>query len=58
MWTAINWRWMRFGASPGWQSEVARFDANIQRHKRYISEHGDDMPEIVNWRWAPVKTEP
>ena len=37
-------------------AETARFDATMQRHKRYIAEHGDDMPEILNWRWtlAPV----
>ena len=33
-------------------AESARFDATMQRHKRYIGEHGDDMPEILNWRWA------
>jgi xylulose-5-phosphate/fructose-6-phosphate phosphoketolase len=24
----------------------------MQRHKLYISEHGEDMPEIKGWRWA------
>ncbi len=23
----------------------------IQRHKLYVSENGDDLPEIKNWRW-------
>ncbi len=23
-----------------------------ERRKLYISEHGEDMPEVGNWRWA------
>ncbi len=33
-------------------AETARFEASMQRHKRYIGEHGDDMPEILAWRWT------
>jgi xylulose-5-phosphate/fructose-6-phosphate phosphoketolase len=25
----------------------------MERHKLYISEHGDDLPEVRDWRWTP-----
>jgi xylulose-5-phosphate/fructose-6-phosphate phosphoketolase len=30
---------------------TARYWAAMERHKLYISEHGDDMPEVRDWRW-------
>ncbi|HTI02039.1 MAG TPA: phosphoketolase family protein [Acidisoma sp.] len=33
------------------QTAQDRYWATIERHKLYVGEHGDDMPEIVNWRW-------
>ncbi|MEO6173493.1 MAG: phosphoketolase, partial [Arenimonas sp.] len=30
-----------------------RYDATIKRHKAYVSEHGEDLPEILDWRWVP-----
>ncbi|HEX8712767.1 MAG TPA: phosphoketolase family protein, partial [Terracidiphilus sp.] len=30
------------------------YSEQIQRHRLYVSEHGDDMPEIKNWRWPDV----
>ncbi len=35
----------KIGATQQWYSE------QIQRHKLYVSENGDDLPEIKNWRW-------
>jgi xylulose-5-phosphate/fructose-6-phosphate phosphoketolase len=29
------------------------FDEAMQRHKRYVSEHGEDLPEVRNWHWTP-----
>ena len=31
---------------------TARYWAAMERHKLYISEHGDDMPEVRDWRWT------
>jgi xylulose-5-phosphate/fructose-6-phosphate phosphoketolase len=29
-----------------------RYWAAMERHKLYISEHGQDMPEVLDWRWT------
>ncbi len=34
------------------QAETDRYWAAIQRHKLYIAEHGDDLPEVRDWRWS------
>ena len=26
-------------------------EANHQKHKQYVMEHGEDLPEVQNWRW-------
>ena len=33
------------------EAETARYWATIERHKRCISETGDDMPEVRDWQW-------
>ena len=36
-------------------AETTRSHAAMQRHELYIGEHGehgDDMPEVLHWRWS------
>jgi xylulose-5-phosphate/fructose-6-phosphate phosphoketolase len=28
----------------------------LLEHREYIARHGDDMPEIVNWKWGQAAT--
>lgn len=35
------------------EEATQRYWAAMERHKLYICEHGEDMPEIRNWRWSP-----
>jgi phosphoketolase len=29
-----------------------RYSELIKRHKAYVTEHGEDLPEVRNWKWA------
>ena len=31
---------------------TARYWTAMERHKLYIAEHGEDLPEIRDWRWS------
>jgi len=40
---------------PGLQTSGAAakqsYQAKLTEHHRYVREHGEDMPEVQNWRW-------
>jgi xylulose-5-phosphate/fructose-6-phosphate phosphoketolase len=33
------------------EKATARYWSTIERHKLYVSEHGEDMPEVRDWKW-------
>ncbi|HEV2621781.1 MAG TPA: phosphoketolase family protein [Frateuria sp.] len=33
-------------------SAIDRYWTTMERHRLYISEHGEDMPEVAQWRWT------
>ena len=39
------------------RAEDARqwYSEQIQRHKLYVAEHGEDLPDVRDWHWAPYK---
>ena len=34
------------------ETATERYWAAMERHKLYISEHGEDMPEVSDWHWT------
>jgi len=34
------------------ETATARYWTMMERHKLYIAEHGDDLPEVRDWRWS------
>ena len=31
----------------------ARYWSMMEKHKLYLIEHGEDLPEVLNWQWTP-----
>jgi xylulose-5-phosphate/fructose-6-phosphate phosphoketolase len=34
------------------EAATQRFTEKRQEHKLYVSQYGEDMPEVRNWRWS------
>jgi xylulose-5-phosphate/fructose-6-phosphate phosphoketolase len=35
------------------QAAEDRYWTSLERHRLYVGEHGEDLPEVVGWRWQP-----
>jgi xylulose-5-phosphate/fructose-6-phosphate phosphoketolase len=46
-----------FDRVPALALRAAHFKQQVRdkliEHKQYIAAHGQDMPEILNWKWQP-----
>jgi xylulose-5-phosphate/fructose-6-phosphate phosphoketolase len=31
---------------------IDKFDERLASHRAYIRSRGEDLPEVVNWRWS------
>jgi xylulose-5-phosphate/fructose-6-phosphate phosphoketolase len=38
------------------EKATQRYWSDIQRHKLYVSEHGQDLPEVRDWQWQTEET--
>jgi xylulose-5-phosphate/fructose-6-phosphate phosphoketolase len=43
---------------PNLQTQAAHVNQWVREklieHRLYITEHGEDLPEVLNWRWQPA----
>jgi xylulose-5-phosphate/fructose-6-phosphate phosphoketolase len=46
-------RVQKLGATAAYIKQL--LSEKLVEHKRYIAEHGEDMPEIRNWKWGATK---
>jgi xylulose-5-phosphate/fructose-6-phosphate phosphoketolase len=40
------------------QTARARYWEMMEKHKLYLIEHGQDMPEVLQWQWTPAPVKP
>ena len=45
----------KLGSAAAYTKQAMR--DKLTEHTAYIRQHGDDMPEVKEWRWTPVETD-